>query len=53
MAPVYGLAECSLALAFPPLGRGPVIDVVEREAFQRAGRAVPLGPGLCRNTLVV
>ncbi len=41
MAPVYGLAECSLALAFPPLGRGPRIDGVEREAFVRSGRAVP------------
>jgi acyl carrier protein len=40
MAPVYGLAECSLALAFPPLGRGPRIDGVEREAFVRSGRAV-------------
>jgi 1-acyl-sn-glycerol-3-phosphate acyltransferase len=45
MAPVYGLAECSLALAFPPLGRGPLLDVVEREAFTRSGRAVPAVPG--------
>ncbi len=45
MAPVYGLAECSLALAFPPLGRGPVVDTVEREAFQRSGRAVAAVPG--------
>jgi 1-acyl-sn-glycerol-3-phosphate acyltransferase len=44
MAPVYGLAECSLALAFPPLGRGPVVDVVEREPFERSGRAVPAPP---------
>ncbi len=44
MAPVYGLAECSLALAIPPLGRGPVLDVVEREAFERSGRAVPAAP---------
>src|SRR6185436_11264725 len=41
MSPVYGLAECSLALAFPPLGRGPLIDAVERETFQSSGRAVP------------
>jgi 1-acyl-sn-glycerol-3-phosphate acyltransferase len=41
MAPVYGLAECSLAVAFPPLGRGPLVDAVERETFQRTGRAVP------------
>jgi 1-acyl-sn-glycerol-3-phosphate acyltransferase len=44
MAPAYGLAECSLALAFPPLGRGPVVDVVEREPFERSGRAVPAEP---------
>ena len=40
MAPVYGLAENSLALAFPPLGRPPLVDIVDREAFQRTGRAV-------------
>jgi 1-acyl-sn-glycerol-3-phosphate acyltransferase len=41
LAPVYGLAENSLALAFPPLGRPPRVDVVDRETFQRSGRAVP------------
>jgi 1-acyl-sn-glycerol-3-phosphate acyltransferase len=42
LAPVYGLAECSLALAFTPLGRGPRIDLIERETFQKTGRAVPV-----------
>jgi 1-acyl-sn-glycerol-3-phosphate acyltransferase len=42
LAPVYGLAESSLALAFPPLGRPPRVDVVDRDPFQRSGRAVPL-----------
>jgi 1-acyl-sn-glycerol-3-phosphate acyltransferase len=42
LSPVYGLAENSLAVAFPPLGRPPLIDVVDREAFQRTGRAVPV-----------
>ncbi len=42
LSPVYGLAENSLAVAFPPLGRPPLIDVVEREAFQRTGEAVPV-----------
>jgi len=42
MAPVYGLAECSLALAFTPLDRGPRIDAVERDVFQRTGKAVPV-----------
>ncbi len=41
MLPVYGLAECSVALAIPPPGRGPVIDVVDRETLMRAGRAEP------------
>ena len=40
--PCYGLAESSVALTFPPLGRGPLIDVVERAAFEREGRAVPV-----------
>ena len=39
--PVYGLAEASLAVTFPPLNRGPLIDRIEREAFTSEGRAVP------------
>ncbi len=41
--PVYGLAECSVALCFPPVGRAPLVDVVEREPFEREARAVPAG----------
>jgi 1-acyl-sn-glycerol-3-phosphate acyltransferase len=41
VAPVYGLAECSVGLAFPPPGRGPLIDRVERDALTRSGRALP------------
>jgi acyl carrier protein len=41
MMPVYGLAESSVGLAFPPLARGPLIDRVERDTFMRSGRAVP------------
>jgi 1-acyl-sn-glycerol-3-phosphate acyltransferase len=50
MAPVYGLAESSLAVAFPPLGRGPVIDEVLREPLTRSGKAVPAAgdPGALR-----
>jgi 1-acyl-sn-glycerol-3-phosphate acyltransferase len=44
MMPVYGLAECSLAVAFPPPGRGPRIDPVTRAAFEREGRAAPAAP---------
>jgi len=39
MTPVYGLAESSVGLAFPPLGRGPLIDSVDRDTFVRSGRA--------------
>jgi 1-acyl-sn-glycerol-3-phosphate acyltransferase len=38
---VYGLAECSVGLALPPPGRGPVIDRIKRSEFVRTGRAVP------------
>jgi 1-acyl-sn-glycerol-3-phosphate acyltransferase len=41
MTPVYGLAECSVGLSFPPLGRGPRIDPVARDPFTRDGRAAP------------
>ncbi len=39
--PVYGLAEATLAVTIPPLGRQPVLDRIERDTFQRTGRAVP------------
>ncbi len=41
MSPVYGLAESSVGLAFPPLGRTPIVDRVDREAFAVRGRAKP------------
>ncbi|MBF0287838.1 MAG: AMP-binding protein [SAR324 cluster bacterium] len=41
MMPVYGLAECSLGLAFPPVGRMPVIDRIKREPFLQSGQAIP------------
>ncbi len=44
MMPVYGLAENSLGLAFPPPGRGVRIDRVRRESFGR-GVAEAAGPG--------
>lgn len=40
LAPVYGLAECSVGLAVSPPGRGPLIDRVQREALA-AGEAQP------------
>src|SRR5687767_15628290 len=34
------------AVAFTPVGRGPVLDTVDRETFQKTGEAVPLAEGL-------
>ncbi len=44
MAPVYGLAESSVGLAFPPVNRIPIIDRVEREALTLDGRALAAQP---------
>ena len=44
MTPVYGLAECSVGLAFPPLERGPRIDIIARNAFTNEQRAIPTAP---------
>jgi 1-acyl-sn-glycerol-3-phosphate acyltransferase len=44
MAPVYGLAECSVGLAFPPLGRSPIIDRVNRDRLSADGVAEPARP---------
>ena len=41
LTPVYGLAEASLAVTIPPLGRGPRVDRLDRAVFEREGRAVP------------
>ena len=40
--PVYGLAEASLAVTIPQVGRGPRIDRLDRDTFAREGRAVPV-----------
>ena len=40
LTPVYGLAESAVGLAFPPPGRGPIIDRIRREPFARGGRAL-------------
>jgi len=41
MAPVYGLAESSVGLAFPPMDRGPLIDRVRRQAIMKTNKAEP------------
>jgi len=38
---VFGLAENSVGLAFPPLNRGPVIDRIQRNVFMETGQAIP------------
>jgi 1-acyl-sn-glycerol-3-phosphate acyltransferase len=50
MAPVYGLAEAAVGLAFPPPERGPLMDRIERETFITRGKAVPVSDG-ARGTL--
>ncbi|MGH6833708.1 MAG: fatty acyl-AMP ligase, partial [Methyloceanibacter sp.] len=45
MAPVYGLAENSVGLTFPPVGRGPIVDRVQRSALSRDGQARTAQPG--------
>lgn len=44
MAPVYGLAESSVGLTFPPPGRTPIIDRIERRVFLSTGEALPARP---------
>jgi 1-acyl-sn-glycerol-3-phosphate acyltransferase len=44
MAPVYGLAENCVGLAFPPLRRGPLIDRILRNPLSTSGRAIPAPP---------
>ncbi|HZM35047.1 MAG TPA: AMP-binding protein [Burkholderiales bacterium] len=40
MSPVYGLAECSVGLAFTPPGEPWQLDLLDRERFSRSGEAV-------------
>jgi 1-acyl-sn-glycerol-3-phosphate acyltransferase len=42
LMPVYGLAEAAVGLAFPPVGRGPLIDRIDRQIFLATGRADPV-----------
>ncbi|HTR58176.1 MAG TPA: AMP-binding protein [Casimicrobiaceae bacterium] len=42
LTPVYGLAESTLGLGFPPLGRGPRIDRIDASALSREGNAIRL-----------
>ena len=40
LTPVYGLAECSVGLTIPRMGRGPVIDRITRSSLARGRRLV-------------
>ncbi len=40
LSPVYGLAEAAVGLAFPPAGRGPLIDRIQKEWFLVNGEAL-------------
>lgn len=44
MAPVYGLAECSVGLTFSPLGRAPRIERVRAAPVRMGGRIEPAAP---------
>lgn len=44
MLPVYGMAECSVGLTVPPVGRPPRIDRVLRRRFETEGIAEPAPP---------
>ena len=44
LTPVYGLAESTVGLLCPPLGRVPRIDRVRRDTFSSTGRAEPAAP---------
>jgi fatty-acyl-CoA synthase len=41
----YGMAECSLAISFAPLGKGLEIDRIDAEALTSDGTAVPVEEG--------
>ena len=43
LAPVYGLAECAVGLAFTPQ-RGLQVDRIDRAAFSTHGEALPAAP---------
>jgi 1-acyl-sn-glycerol-3-phosphate acyltransferase len=45
LLPVYGLAEASLAVTVPPMGRSPRVDRIERIPLETEGRALPASPG--------
>jgi len=53
MTPMYGLAECSVALTSSPLGRSPAIDRIDRDRLAHDGHAQPAGRKDAAATVVV
>jgi 1-acyl-sn-glycerol-3-phosphate acyltransferase len=53
LAPVYGLAEVGLDVAFPPGRRGVLVDHVDRERLATEGIAVPARPGEAQAAAIV
>jgi 1-acyl-sn-glycerol-3-phosphate acyltransferase len=53
ISPVYGLAECSVGLAFTPPGDPWQVDLLDRERFASSGEAVHARPGDPRPLKVV
>ncbi|MBY4128001.1 fatty acyl-AMP ligase [Rhodococcus fascians] len=49
LAPVYGMAETTLAVSIPDPDRGQVIDVVDADLLETLGRAVPASRGNTRS----
>ncbi len=43
--PSYGMAESTLAISFPPVGREVRVDTVDRLAVRNENKAVPVSPG--------
>lgn len=50
---VYGLAESTLAVAFPPLRRAPKVEVLDPEVLRSTGRAEPVRGGRGRSLVSV
>jgi acyl-CoA synthetase (AMP-forming)/AMP-acid ligase II len=51
--PVYGMAESTLAVAFPPLDRGAKVEVVDPEVLRSTGRVERARSGVGRTVVSV